>query len=263
MSLFGMLNANKQKRLDIKNAVMREALSEVFANCVYRPEGVINRETVRDSGLIDEWDQDRDSYDTKMSFKFAGNDYFSGSYKGREIECCNAMITKYWKVTEQDEDGKERESENAETSFKGIWMICKLVKPLQATVRIREKPETALLFRFIAGKRVKVKSDIETENPAFNEQFQILTNDTHSAFYVLTPHFMENILTADNKADGRTLLCFSGDQVHIAVHTGKDSFRIKKGSKARDPAALKRRLQGELQYITELLDELFSNENLF
>lgn len=263
MGLFNMLNANKQKRLDIKAGVMREALSEVFADCVYNPEGAIKRETIRDSGLIDEWDRDKDSYDTKMSFKFIGNDYFSGNYKGREIECCDVDITKYWTVIEQDEDGKEQERENFETSFKGIWMICTLEKPLMATVRIREKADTGFLFRKIAGERIRAKSDVETENSAFNEQFQILTNDPHSAFYILTPHFMEQILSADHQANGRTLLCFSGNRAHIAVHTGKDSFEVKKGSELRDPAALKGRIQGELQYVTGILNELFCNENLF
>lgn len=263
MGLFGMLQASKQNKLDIKAGVMREALSEVFTDCVYDPEGAIKRETVRDSGLIDEWDRDRDSYDTKMSFQFAGNDSFSGKYKGCEVACCDVNITKYWTVIGEDEDGKEREREECETSFKGLWMICRLEKPLRATIRIREKADMPLLFRKIVGARVHAKSDVETENPAFNEQFQILTDDAHSAFYVLTPHFMEHILAADHKADGRTLLCFSGNQVHIAIHTGKDFFEIKKGSEIRDPEALKRRIQGELQYLTGILDELFHNKNLF
>ena len=74
---------------------------------------------------------------------------------------------------------------------------------------------------------------METENLAFNEQFQILTNDAHSAFYTLTPHFMEHILSADNMANGRTMLCFDEDRVHIAIDNNRDSFEIKKGSDTR------------------------------
>lgn len=263
MGLFSMLQAKKQKRVDVKAGVMREALSEIFADCVYNPEGAIRRKIIRDTGLIDEWDFDTDSYDTKKSFRFAGNDHFSGKYKNREIECCDVDITKYWTVTETDEDGKEQEYENSETSFKGIWMICKLEKPLRGTVRVREKADTAILFRKIVGARVRAKSDVTTENQAFNEQFQILTNDAQTAFYILTPHFIEHILSADHKANGRTLLCFSGNRAHIAIHTGKDLFEVKKGSEIRDPVALKQRIHGELQYVTGILDELFRNENLF
>ncbi len=261
--LYAKLRADRQKKLDTKAAVMREALSEIFEDCVYNPEGSIKCETVRDSGLIDEWDLACDSYDTTKRFRFTGNDFFSGKYKGREIECCDVDITKYWTVFDEDEDGRRTEREECETSFKGPWMICKLDTPLPAMLRVREKKDMSVLFRAIAGKRIRAKSDVETENHAFNEQFQILTSDAHSAFYVLTPHFMEHIMSADKLANGRTMLCFSGDQVHIALHNCRDFFEVKKHSEFKDLAALKLRIQGEIEYLTGILDELFRNDQLF
>ncbi|MGI6679543.1 MAG: DUF3137 domain-containing protein [Dehalobacterium sp.] len=256
---------NKQKKLDEKAALVREVLNEVFADCVYNPQGSIKGEIVRDSGLIDEWDLHCDSFDTNKWFHFTGNDYFSGRYKGCEIECCDVDITKHWKVTDEDEDGHETEREECETSFKGLWMICKMDKSLPVALRIREKKDTPLLFRKIAGQRIAAKSDVETENLAFNEQFQILTTDPHSAFYVLTPHFMENILAADRQAYGRTMLCFSDDRVHIAIHNRRDSFqfKLKKRPEASDIDAIKLQLREELQYLNGILDELLHNDRLF
>ena len=263
MGLFSMLSAKKQQKQEAKADIMREALSEIFVDCTYKADGTIPGETVRDAGLIDQWDKNCDGYNTKMWFRFTGNDYFSGSYQGCGIECCNVEITKYWTVLEKDEDGNEQEREELETSFKGLWMICKLQKPLRATIRIREKEDTPLLFRKFAGKRINAKSDVETENTAFNEQFQILTSDEHSAFYLLTPHFMECILSVDGKANGRTMLCFSSNQAHIAIHTGKEAFATKKDAELRNPEVLKQRIQGELQYVTRILDDILQNENLF
>lgn len=263
MGLFSYLNAKKQKKREVKHSVVNEALSEIFEYCVYNPEDSINRERIRDSGLIDEWDEDRDSYDTKTDFRFTGNDYFIGKYKGREVECCDVEVTKRYTVIETDDEGKETERQEAETSFKGIWMICRTDNPIPAMLRVREKADMPLLYRKIFGRRVRAKSDVETENQAFNKQFQILTFDSHSAVYVLTPHFMEHILSADNQAYGRTMLCFSGDCVHIAIHNGRDSFEIKKSSEVKDTEALKLRVKGEIKYITGILDELFCNENLF
>lgn len=265
MGLFRMLSAKKQEKQDAKAAIMQEVLSEIFSDCTYRADGSISGETIRDAGLIDEWDKDSDSHNTKMWFRFTGNDYFSGSYSGCSIECCDVDITKYWTVIEkdEDEDGNEQEREELETSFKGMWMLCKLNKPLRATVRIREKKDTPLLFRKVAGKRINVKSDVETENAAFNEQFQILTNDGHSAFYLLTPHFMERILAMDEKSSGKILLCFSGSHVHIAIHTGREAFAVKKDAELRNPESLKQRIRGELQPTIQILDELLQNESLF
>lgn len=261
--IFKKLNAKKQKRMDIKIKLMQEVLSEAFEDLVYNPYGSIKAETVRDACLIDEWDQDTDSFDATKSFWFTGNDYFSGKYKGCEFECCDVDVTKKWTVSDTDDEGRQVQREESETSFKGLWMICRLKKPLKAMVRIREKADTPLLFKKLLGPRARAKSDVQTENIAFNEQFQILTSDSHSAFYILTPHFMEHVLLADNKTNGRTMLCFSGNYVHIALHTGRDLFEVKKESEIKDPVALKGRLKGELRYVTGILDELLCNENLF
>ena len=263
MGLFSMLQAKKQKKLDIKAEIMNEALSEVFTDCYYSLEEKIKAETVRDSGLIDEWNLDTDSYDMKKRFEYRGNDYFKGKYKGHEIECSDVDITKYFTVIDTDEDGNQEEREDFETSFKGIWMICKLEKSLGTMIRVREKEDTPIIFIKIVGKRKQVKSDVETENTSFNEQFQVLTDNPQKAFYVLTPHFMEHILSADNKANGRILLSFSNDKVHIAIHNRKDSFEIKKGSEIKEPELLKKRIQSELKYATDILDELLRNQNLF
>ncbi|MEW9124291.1 MAG: DUF3137 domain-containing protein [Thermotaleaceae bacterium] len=263
--VFGMksMGANREIKQIVKINTVEEVIKEVFDDCIYNPYGSVDRTRIRDSGLIDDWDSGGDSYDTETHFKFVGNDYISGKYKGHQIELCDVNVTKITKKIEVDEEGKREEREEQENSFKGIWMTCKLEKFLPAEVRIREKKERALLFKNIVGKYTWVKSDVETENHAFNEQFQILTNDVHYTFYVLTPHFMERILSVDKKSGGQTLLCFRGEWVHIAVHSGKDFFEIKKGSEIKDIQALRLRIQNEITYFTDILDELFHNEQLF
>jgi len=253
-------SAGREMKQSAKSSIVRDALAEVFGDCAYNPNGCIVEKRIKDAGLIDEWDG---SYGINTRFDYTGNDLVTGRYKGREIELCDVEVVKITTETERDDDGKETERETTDTVFKGIWMICKLEKSLPATVRIREKADRAYLFKKIAGERVRTKSNVETENYVFNEQFQILTTDDHYAFYVLTPHFMERILAADKQAGGRTLLCFSGEWVHIAIHNGKDSFEIKKASDTGDIPALKRRIQGEVLYLTGVLDEFFRNERLF
>jgi hypothetical protein len=277
MGLFDIFGANKKQKKEVKISVVSEAFGEIFTDCSYDPDGAVERETIRDTGLLDDdWNAETDSYNTDRRvtyysfgqdkcFEFRGNDHFTGKYLGREIEFSDIDLTKYTKVIEEDDDGKKTEREESETCFKGIWLTCRTDKPITGTVRIREKQDRALLspLRMFGNKRVNAKNDIETENSAFNEQFQILTNVGESAFFILTPHFMEHILSADNKADGRIMLCFTRDKVHIAVDNGKDSFEVKKSSDVKDTAGLKLRIQGEIGYLTGILDELFQNESLF
>jgi hypothetical protein len=257
--LFDKGNATKQKLLDLKVSFVNEALSGFFEDIEYNAKGSIDHRTIRSADLIEGWD---DSFNTTI--EFTGSDYFKGKYKGCEVECCDFHVTKITTKTETDSDGKSREREEYERLFKGQWMICKLRKPVPSMVRIREAVDRATLspLRLIAGDQVRVKGDVETENTAFNEKFQILGNG-HSALLILTPHFMEHILSTDSKANGRTMLCFSGDRVHIAIHNGKDLFEVKRKKELKNTPALKARIQGELKYLTDILDELFQNDNLF
>ena len=65
----------------------------------------------------------------------------------------------------------------------------------------------------------------------------------------------------------RIILCLvqrrPDNRLHIAVHSFRDSFEFKKGSELKDITTLKQRIQGEIEYITEILDELFQNKYLF
>jgi hypothetical protein len=214
--------------------------------------------------LIEGWDRANEiAYGTTL--EFTGSDYLKGKYKGCEVECCDFEVTKLTRKTEIDSDGQLTKSEEYETLFKGQWMSCQLRKPVPGKVRVCETASRATLspLRFIAGERARaIKGDVETENTAFNEKFQIL-DDGHSALLILTPHFMEYVLSTDSKAHGRTRRCFSGDRVHIAVHNRKDLFEVKKKKELNNIPALKERIQGELKYLTDILDELFQNDNLF
>jgi hypothetical protein len=131
-------------------------------------------------------------------------------------------------------------------------------KPLAHMLRLRERKQ-----RKLGDGYKKTKDDVDTENEAFNAKFEILTSDPHTAFYVLTPHFMEAIVAADERANARTYLCFMGSKIHIAVDTGRDSFEAKRGADIKNLPALRERIKGEVKYITEIADELLQNKYLF
>jgi len=96
------------------------------------------------------------------------------------------------------------------------------------------------------------------ENVAFNEQFNVLTEDPHTAFYILTPQFMEIILSARERAYDKKHMCFTGEHLHIAIDTESDFFEAR-----RSVVALKARVQNEIDYIKNIIDEFLLNERLF
>jgi len=139
--------------------------------------------------------------------------------------------------------------------FKGQWIICGLKKELAAPLRLRE--------RYVGV--IAMKSDVETEHVAFNEKYQILTSDPHTAFCILTPHFMEYIINVDKQADAQTYFKFAGNEVHIALFNRRDLFEVnaKEILGGKSVAEIRERIREDVKYITDVIDELLINDYLF
>jgi len=222
----GSYYQNKARKI-FKINILQDALAELFTDLHYKQDGHIEPERIREAGLIDDWNS------------FEGNDYISGTYRGRIIEISDIVL-------KRTGSGKNKSST---TLFRGQWMTCKMDKEIPAKLRVREN-----------GAR----GNVTTENEAFNKQFQILADDPHYAFYVLTPHFMEFIVAADLAANGKTYYYFSGDTAHVAIHNYHDSFEIPVDKQARsDLSLIRENIKKEMKYLTDILDELLLNEYLF
>ena len=212
-----------------KENVVREALSDVLGDCIYRPNLSINKNRIEAANLINGWN------------KFNGNDYIRGTYKGHMVEFSDIIL--------QRETNTDDSSSRTVTLFHGHWLTCRLQKSIPAAVRLREGMG---------------KGNVETESVEFNNKYEITADDPHYAFYVLTPHFMEYITAADMKAQGQTFFCFSGNTVHIALYNKRDAFEIPANKAAREnPSIAREMIKSELTYITDILDELLKNEYLF
>lgn len=106
-------------------------------------------------------------------------------------------------------------------------------------------------------------NEIETESIDFNERFVIKTQDPHTAFYILTPNFMENILTLDNTVKARTNMCFQGDYLYLSVYNNVDSFEIGKNINKKLLEQVRINMNANCNFIFSVLSELYHNERLF
>ena len=235
--IFASMNVSRKLSLILCFNIVQDTITEAFTDCIYKPGMSIAPEFIRSTNLIHGWDQ------------FKGYEFFTGGYKGHVISFSEIRLS----------DSGSNNDSGSTTLFEGQWLTCKLGRQLPAMVRVCERSNSKL-----QGDSHRDKSDVETENPVFNEKFRILTDDPHTALYVLTPHFMEYILSADRRAKGRTYLCFSGDRVHIAIHNNRRLFDIMpKSSETRNIPTLRARMKSEIKYLTDILDELFKNKYLF
>lgn len=224
------------------SAVTLPVLNEIFDVEGYRPNGHLPSNWISSAGLVDDW--------TEIS----GSDYIEGSYKGVNILYSDLHL---WHTeTGTDSDGDSYES--AVTDFKGQWLICDFGKELAATVRLIERKSGTKWQRTTDLS----KSDIETENIEFNKKYRIITGDGHTAFYLLTPHFMERLVAANEAANASTHFCFGNGIVHIALYSGRDSFELK-GVKLNDMESVRQKFRGDMKYMTDIMDELLLNDRLF
>jgi hypothetical protein len=229
--------AGRGKKLLAAN-VTRAALEGLFTVEEYRPHQHIHSASISAADLVKDWN------------RISGSDFVRGQYKGHNIQFSDVKLEKETEYTDDDGDTRTR----TELRFKGQWLVLELEKELPSPVLLRERK--GLL-------KGRAKSDVETENAAFNEKYLILTQDGHTAFYVLTPHFMEFLMRADEKVHGRSYFAFGGNTVDIALDTHRDLFEAGMKSAAKDLDALRARQREEARFLTDILDELLQNEYLF
>jgi hypothetical protein len=222
----GVLSFNTATEM-FKVNVVHDTLAGIIDGCVYKSKQSISKDQINNTKLVSGWN------------KFNGEDYIKGTYKGRMIEFSDIHLKR---VT-----GGRKGNKKIKTIFKGHWLICGLAKELPAVVRLSEG----------SGE-----NNAETENIAFNNKYSIFTDDPHHMFYVLTPHFMEYIIAADEAANVRTYFCFEGEKVHIAVDSRRNTFEVRSADK-NNPEMARERIKKEMTYITDILDELLQNNYLF
>jgi|LSQX01.3.fsa_nt_gb hypothetical protein len=249
---------NQMKTLVGAN-IIRDMLADVFELESYQPSGSFTAEQVRQTGLINGWDE------------CSGSDLVKGKYKGIPFSFSDIKLVSVTETT--DDEGKTQTSRT--TMFQGQWMEIYLNKQIESVLYVRERLAKGGLKNAILGKvgekldkvmTRKMNKEIQeaqTENTAFNKKYQILTDDPHTMFYILTPHFMEYIVSADTAANGQTNFCFTGDRVRVALQNTLDFFEIGNIKSVSDIEGLRAKFRSEMRYIVGILDELLKNEFLF
>ena len=233
-------SARGEMRNYLGGTVIPVVLSQVFDDLEYEKNGYI------DGGLIK-------SVDMSFPFRFddvIGSDHVRGTYRDVHVELSDIRLMTVSTYTATDKDGNPRTEEKRKTVFQGQWLILDFHKELSADLCVFE------------GGR-KRSGQIETESAAFNEKFGISCDSAHDAFYILTPHMMEHILTMDQRAGGGISLHFLKEgKVHVAVNSGRDHFEAGSLEYVK-VSELLRRFRDEVWYVTDLIDTLLTVDTLY
>lgn len=224
----------------LSDNLVKSALEDVFDNVVYEPFKAIPSSLVLESGMR-----------LPVSFNTVeGSDHIKASYKGLDIEMGDVSLVDSGEVYNDETQMYEKVES---TVFRGQWLVCDFGRELVSDVK--------LAARTRADRALK-KASIKTENEEFNKRFTIVSDSEQEAFYILTPHMMEYILSMADKGGGEVYMSFlRKGKLHIAVKTNRDFFEM--GSGSPDAAVLRRKFIGEIRYFTDLIDELKLTDTIY
>lgn len=189
-----------------------------------------------------------------------GSDLIVGTYGGNHLEMCDLLLQ------EVTSNGK---TTTTVTVFEGQLVAYSLKKRLQGYVEVKKKgfgkPGGFLKRLSNFGSRISKGRDyenVEMENSAFNEMFDVRAESPQDAFLVLTPQFMERLMEIYNEVS--TNFCFTEDTLYMAVYSKDDRFEVKGDfNDEADLENFRERIRSDLRKTTDLLDVIRRNEYLF
>ena len=175
-----------------------------------------------------------------------GSDYIKGTYKGLNVELYS-VSSHYDEETQQWKDDETK-------VFMGQWLVCDFGKELSGQVHLSANTK--------ALRKQHQNDSVEMENQTFNDRFLVTAESAQEAYYVLTPHMMDYILSAAGRSGGEVYMAFlRGGRLHVAVKTGRDFFEL--GKSRADIDALRQKFLGELHWFTDIIDTLRVEESLY
>ncbi len=215
------------------DTLIKEALEQVFEDVSYEPFGKIGITQIKDSDIM-----------IPLDYNDAeGNDHIKAVYKGSNIECSDIVLIQEENM--YNEEMQVWENKKREV-FKGQWLICDLGRELSAQISLAPR----------SGFQRLIHTDtIKTGNETFDKHFTVRSGDGERVFHILTPHFIEYILSAAKISGGKLYMSFLKEgKVHIAVESDHDFFEV--GGGRADEDHLREKIKSQIRWFTDILDEL-------
>ncbi|MFP4187653.1 MAG: DUF3137 domain-containing protein [Acholeplasmataceae bacterium] len=187
----------KKLSVEFKEIYVRDALKEIIPTAEYDPKKGFDEERVYASKIL------------KKEDRYASEDYLKGTIKGRTFESADVHLK------DVRSNGK---STTVVTVFQGRFFM------IDARYGFEEDVYVVPNRYWPFGAPDDLKK-VELESIRFNESFDVFSKNEQSAFYLLTPLFMEKLEEFARFAQ-KTMFGFTQDRVYVAIDTRKDAFDL-------------------------------------
>ncbi|MCL2486837.1 MAG: DUF3137 domain-containing protein [Oscillospiraceae bacterium] len=224
----------------VADSLLPDLLREKFTYLTYDSKGSVDRKLVDYVDMVDKGGLLR-----VFAAAFKGRNHFLGLYKGRKVEFSDIWI---YNTNPSHLPG----AGSPATFFKGPWMTFDHGMYVPTRIRIRERTRD-----FADAK--KTISNVITPDAEFNARFQVVADNPHLAYLILTPQFIKRVM----KFGGNVRMCFEPGRAHIAFNTDRYTFEVTGEEwEMADLNRLRKRFRQEIQHITEVIDIICEGDRI-
>ena len=226
-----------------KGYFVEQNLQKIFTDVKYNHAEGMPKEVLRSTGMM------------RTGDIYHSNDLVHAKYKDVQFSQADIHIQE----TYTDSDGNTQYV----TIFKGRWMVFEFPRPFTFRLQVVQR-------WFNAAKKAKKDKElkrkikrIETESVTFNKKFKVYAEDDFEAYYILDPNFINQIENLSEATNGKLMLCFIDNKLHVAIYDNKDVFEAPSVFKVIDEQAETEKINHEIKTITDYVDYLKLDRKLF
>ncbi len=220
---------------DFKGRFLKRTLKEWIDNCHYDHKNGLSMKQAYESEFL------------RQADRFKSEDFLSGSIDGV------AFVSSDLELKERRvQHGRHGTRTYYHTYFRGRLFVFDFNKRFEGVLQVLE--DTAPTTRR-PYKKVKM------ESIQFNEKFRTFATNPHTAYYILTPHFMEALMRLERNHPGLLSFSFIDSKLYFAINNFKDTFSLKLFAPLNKD--LIETFRRDVDIIGEIVDELKLNRKIF
>lgn len=198
----------KDYRENFKHNIIKELIHAIDNSLHYNKESYVREHHFVLSDLFGKPD------------RINGNDHVSGKIDGISLEFSDLHAEKKHK------DSKGRTSWS--TLFQGLFIISEFPKNFQGKTLIF--PDTAqktfgdFIGQWLQSKNVTKDALVKMDDPEFEKEFVVYSNDQIEARYILSHSLMQRLVEFQKKSEQPLYVSFHQNKIFLAINYGKDLF---------------------------------------
>ncbi len=240
------MNITKKYKKAYKDIVISPLIKAINPNLSYYKDSCIAKEKFMASKIF-----------LTHPDRYTGEDYVAGMVNKTMIEF--SELNAQYRST----DSKGRTQYH--TFFKGLFLIADFNKDFKGrTVVLPDSGEKTFGFLAKIFQKMNLMRDqlVYMEDPEFEKNFKVYSNDQVEARYLLSPDFMKRCVELKQKFNKKIYFSFLNSQVCLAIYTDYDYFNPKMNQSALNTDIIKG-FYNEIAVLIKIVDDLNLNTRIW